>query len=99
MGGTLCDNLARLARPERMFMEWRLADAKNRFSELVSRALAEGPQRVLRRNDAVVVVAQRDYDKLTGKRPGFKEFLLGEGPSLEGLDLTRDRSPLRDVNL
>jgi prevent-host-death family protein len=82
-----------------MFMEWRLADAKNRFSELVSRALAEGPQRVLRRNDAVVVVAQRDYDKLTGKRPGFKEFLLGEGPSLEGLDLTRDRSPLRDVNL
>lgn len=80
-------------------MEWRLADAKNRFSELVSRALAEGPQRVLRRNEAVVVVAQRDYDKLTGKRPGFKEFLLGEGPSLEGLDLTRDRSPLRDVNL
>jgi len=80
-------------------MEWRLADAKNRFSELVSRALAEGPQRVLRRNDAVVVVAQRDYDKLTGKRPGFKEFLLGEGPSLEGLDLTRDRSPLRDVKL
>jgi len=75
------------------------ADAKNRFSELVSRALAEGPQRVLRRNEAVVVVAQRDYDKLTGKRPGFKEFLLGEGPSLEGLDLTRDRSALRDVNL
>ena len=80
-------------------MEWHLADAKNRFSELVSRALAEGPQRVLRRKDAVVVVAQRDYDKLTGKHPGFKEFLLGEGPSLEGLDLTRDRSPLRDVNL
>ena len=71
-------------------MEWRLADAKNRFSELVSRALAEGPQRVLRRKDAVVVVAQRDYDKLTGKHSGFKEFLLGEGPSLEGLDLTRD---------
>jgi antitoxin Phd len=52
-----------------------------------------------RRNDAVVVVAQRDYHKLTGKRPGFKEFLLGDGPSLEGLDLTRDRSALRDVNL
>ena len=24
-------------------MEWRLADAKNRFSELVNRALSEGP--------------------------------------------------------
>jgi prevent-host-death family protein len=78
-------------------MEWRLADAKNRFSELVTRALAEGPQRVLRHNDAVVVVAERDYERLTGKRPGFKEFLMGEGPSLEKLDLTRDDSPMREV--
>ena len=80
-------------------MEWKLADAKNRFSELVNRALAEGPQRVRRRDDAVVVVAERDYEKLTGKRPGFKEFLMGEGPSLERLDLKRDDSPMRDVKL
>ena len=78
-------------------MEWRLADAKNRFSELVTRALAEGPQRVRRHHDAVVVVAERDYEKLTGKRPGFKEFLLGEGPSFEKLNLTRDGSPMREV--
>jgi hypothetical protein len=45
------------------------------------------------------VVAERDYEKLTGKRPGFKEFLLGEGPSLEKLDLTRDESPMREVKL
>jgi antitoxin Phd len=76
-------------------MEWRLADAKNRFSELVNRALTEGPQRVLRRDDAVVVMAERDYEKLTGARPSFKEFLLGEGPGLEDVDLTRDRSPMR----
>jgi antitoxin Phd len=76
-------------------MEWRLADAKNRFSELVNRALAEGPQRVLRRDDAVIIVAERDYEKLTGARPNFKEFLLGDGPSLERLDLARDRSPMR----
>ena len=80
-------------------MDWQLADAKNRFSELVNRALMEGPQRVRRRNDAVIVVAQRDYDKLIGKRPGLKEFLLGKGPTLEGVDLTRDRSPMRDVKL
>ena len=80
-------------------MEWQLADAKNRFTELVNRALAEGPQRVRRRGDTVVVVAQRDYDKLSGKRPAFKAFLMGKGPSLEGLDLTRDRSPMRDVKL
>jgi antitoxin Phd len=80
-------------------MEWRLADAKNRFSELVTRALAEGPQLVRRHDDTVVVVAQRDYEKLTGKRRGFKDFLMGEGPSLEGLDLARDSAPMRDVKL
>jgi len=80
-------------------MPWRLADAKNRFSELVNRALAGDPQVVLRRNDAVVVLARRDYEKLAGKRRSFKQFLLGKGPSLQGLDLRRDKSPMRDVKL
>ncbi len=80
-------------------MAWRLADAKNRFSELVNRALTRGPQLVLRRRDAVVVVARRDYEKLTGKRPGFKQYLLARGPSFRGLDLSRDRSPMRKVRL
>ena len=80
-------------------MEWQLADAKNRFTEVVNRALAEGPQRVRRRGDTVVVVAERDYEKLTGKRPPFKAFLMGESPSLKDLDLTRDDSPMRDVKL
>ena len=78
--------------------QWKLADAKNRFSEVVNRALAEGPQQVQRREDTVVVLAQRDYEKLTGKRPGFREFLLS-GPSFTGLDLERDRSPMRNVEL
>ena len=80
-------------------MSWRLADAKNRFSEVVNRALAGDPQVVLRRRDAVVVVARRDYEKLTGERLNFKQFLLGKGPSLQGLDLKRDRSPMRKVKL
>jgi antitoxin Phd len=80
-------------------MVWRLADAKNRFSEVFNRALPEGPQRVLRRRDAVVVLSQADYETLTGKRPDFKQFLLAAGPTLEGLDLTCERSPMRDVKL
>jgi antitoxin Phd len=80
-------------------MEWRLADAKNKFSELVNRALSEGPQRVLRRDDAVIVIAQRDYEKLTGKHPSFKEFLMKGGTSFKGIDLSRDRSPMRSVKL
>lgn len=80
-------------------LEWRLAEAKNRFSELVTRALAEGPQRVRRHDAAVVVMAEQDYERLTGAKPNFKEFLLGGGPSFEGLDLTRDRTPIRRVKL
>ena len=78
-------------------MEWQIAEAKNRFSEVVDRALADGPQFVRRRGDVVVIMAQRDYEKLTEKRPGFKEFLAGKGPSLQGVDLARNRSRMRDV--
>ena len=66
---------------------------------MVNRALTGDPQVVMRRRDAVVVVARADYEKLTGKRLGFKQFLLGAGPSLQGLDLRRDPSPMRKVKL
>lgn len=80
-------------------MVWKLADAKNQFSEVVRRALSEGPQRVTRCHDAVVVLSEADYQRLTGERPGFRDFLLEPGPGLDGLDLARDRSPARDVSL
>jgi antitoxin Phd len=78
--------------------EWKLADAKNRFSELVDLALGEGPQRISRRKDTVVVLSLADYEKLVKKAPTLKDFLL-RGPSLEGLDLQRDQTPARDVRL
>ena len=80
-------------------MQWPLAEAKNRFSELVNKALSEGPQHIQRRNDVVVVLALRDYDKLTGKQKDFKDFLMNEGPNFEGLDLSRDQSSMREVDL
>lgn len=79
-------------------MQWQLADAKNRFTEVVNLALSEGPQRVSRRKDTVIVLAEKDYDALLGTRPDFREFLL-TAPSFEDLDLTRDRAPMRDVDL
>jgi len=64
-----------------------------------NRALAKGPQHVRRGCDTVVVIAEHAYDKLIGKRPEFKDFLMGAGPSFERLDLSRDRSAMRDVKL
>jgi len=79
-------------------MTWNLADAKNRLTEVVNLALSEGPQTIRRRKDAVVVLSAATYEELVGKRQGFKEFLFG-GPSFEGLELERDKSPMRDLEL
>lgn len=80
-------------------MQWRLAEAKNRFSEVVNKALSEGPQQIVRRDDTVIILSKKDYEKLTGKQPGFKDFLLNQSPSLDALELTRDSSLMRDVDL
>lgn len=79
-------------------MDWKLAEAKNRFSEVVRLALSDGPQRVVRRDDAVVILAEREYEALTGGRLSLKDFLLA-APDLELLDLDRDKTPMRDVTL
>lgn len=79
-------------------MTWNLAEAKNRLSEVVNLALSEGPQTITRRSDTVVVISAARYEELTGQKLDFKEFLF-QGESFEGLDLTRDQSPMRDVEL
>lgn len=75
-----------------------MAEAKNKFSELINKALIEGPQKVTRRQDAVVVINESEYKKLTGEAQSLNDFLLS-GPKFDGLDLTRDQSPMRDVKL
>ena len=79
-------------------MIWKLAEAKNKFSEVVRRALQEGPQRIERREEAVVLVSASEFARLTGEKPSFKEYLLG-GPDLSQLDLERDRTPMRNIDL
>ncbi len=77
---------------------WNLADAKNRFSELVNLALTQGPQRVRRRNDEVIVMDAREYERLKGKRTKFKDYLT-KGPSFEALILDRDQDMGRDIEV
>lgn len=78
-------------------MDWQLAEAKNKFSEVVNRALTEGPQRIRRRDQTVIVLSEDDYRKLKGERPSFLRYLT-EGPSLENLELERDPSPPRELD-
>ena len=80
-------------------MRWQLQEAKQRFSQLVQRALDEGPQVVTRRGEeVVVVVAQAEFRRLKGMVPDFKDFLLAL-PDLDELEIRRDRTAARPVEL
>lgn len=78
---------------------WQLQDAKQRFSEVVRSAASDGPQFVTRHGDEVAVVLDiREYRRLRGGAPDFKDFLRS-APDLDGLDLRRSRDPAPPVDL
>jgi antitoxin Phd len=79
---------------------WKLEDAKARFSEVVRRAHAEGPQAVtVRGRRAVVVVDAEEYERLARPEPEVPFVAFLEGLQLDGLDLTRERDVGREVEL
>jgi prevent-host-death family protein len=78
---------------------WQLQEAKQRFSEVVRRALEDGPQVVTRHGrDVVVVVSAAQFDKLRGETKDFKQFLRS-APDLGRLRISRDRRRTRRVTL
>lgn len=79
---------------------WQLQDAKNRFSELVNKALKEGPQIITRRSEEVVVILSKgEYEKLKQAQTGLLEFFRRSPLVGVELDLDRDRSYPRDTPL
>ncbi len=79
---------------------WQLQDAKNRFSELVNKALKEGPQIITRRSEEVVVILSKgEYEKLKQNQTGLLEFFRQSPLVGVELDLDRDRSYPRDTPL
>jgi prevent-host-death family protein len=80
---------------------WQLQEAKNKFSELIDRALEEGPQVITRHGvEVAVVMPYAGYRKLTapGKRLG--DFLMASPLRKSGLVITRDqRTGLRAIDL
>jgi prevent-host-death family protein len=81
--------------------KWQLQEAKNRLSEVVRKASDEGPQVItLRGDDVVVVVAAREYARLTRKPKGALIDFFRKSP-LAGvaLDLARSRDTGRQVKL
>lgn len=80
--------------------QWQLQEAKARFSELVRRAEIEGPQEITVRGEAkAVVVSKREFERIRRPKQSLLEFLRSSPLAGLGIEIERDRSPPRDVEL
>ena len=81
-------------------MAWQLQQAKQQFSEVVRRALEDGPQVVTRHGrQVVVVVSAAEFEtSRSDSAKDFKQFLRS-APDLGRLRLARDRRRTRRVAL
>lgn len=78
---------------------WQIQDAKNKLSEVISRALKEGPQLITKHGEkTVVVISYTEYENLRKSQGKLSEFFRAS--PLAGIDLTRDKSlPRKGIEL
>ena len=79
-------------------MHWKLAEAKNRLSEVLNLVDDNEPQVITRKGKDYIVLAGDEYRHLKGEKPNLIDVIL-DAPSLEGIDLERDRTGERMVDL
>ena len=76
---------------------WKLEDAKNRFSEVVRRAMDNEPQWVTRNGrPAVVVISADEYRRLASPPQNIIDFLqaspIARAAAEDGVDFEIERS-------
>ena len=80
--------------------DWQLQEAKARFSELMRGVAATGPQTItVRGHRAAVILSADDYDRLKRSKPSLGEFLRTSPLAGVRLNIDRDQSPPRDIEL
>jgi prevent-host-death family protein len=79
---------------------WSVADAKARLSELIARALSEGPQTITRKGrKAVVVVSADEWERKTRRRGNLAEFFADSPLRGSEIDLERSKDGPREIDL
>ena len=79
---------------------WQLQEAKNRLSEVVDKALSQGPQVVSRRGkDTVVVLSIEDYRKMSKPKESLVDFFRNSPLRGLNLDISRNADLPRKVEL
>jgi prevent-host-death family protein len=79
---------------------WAVAEAKARFSELIDRALADGPQTITRKGQkAVVVVSAEEWQRKTKRKGNLAEFFAASPLRGSDLKIKRSRDEPREIEL
>lgn len=80
--------------------KWQLQEAKNKFSEVVRRAISEGPQTVTKHGkDSVVVVSAEEFRKSHRSKDSLVDFFQQSPLASVNLSLKRDKSKTRNISL
>ncbi len=79
---------------------WQLQEAKNRLSEVVDKALHQGPQLITRRGaETAIVLSMEDYRKLRQPETDLVELMQSSPPAEVELDLDRAPDTGREIEL
>lgn len=79
---------------------WSVAQAKARLSEVIERAVSDGPQTITRngRRTAVIVLAA-EWERKTSRKGSLAEFFAASPLPESDLALPRLADPPRDLDL
>lgn len=79
---------------------WAVAEAKARLSELIDRALSDGPQTITRKGqETVVVVSAEEWRRKTKRRGNLAEFFASSPLRGSALRLERIKDKPRNIDL
>ncbi|MGD0567981.1 MAG: type II toxin-antitoxin system Phd/YefM family antitoxin [Candidatus Sulfotelmatobacter sp.] len=79
---------------------WTVAQAKAKFSEVIHRATAEGPQTITRNGrTAAVVVDAEEWNRKTKRVGTLADFFAASPLRGSGLKLPRRKGGLRKIDL
>jgi prevent-host-death family protein len=79
---------------------WTVAEAKAKFSEIIERAMSEGPQTVTKKGRvAAVVVGAEEWQRKTQRSGNLAEFFAGSPLGGSKLEVHRRKTRARKINL
>lgn len=80
--------------------KWQIQEAKAKLSEVIQKAVSDGPQEIsVRGKTTAVILSTKQYTELTSPKSSFIQFLQNSPLAELELELERNPSPCREIKL